>query len=205
MQKLSSLAVFAAAIFLVTGGMSLAYGQQSANTGMQNGTISTQQSNVSNTDKNFVENTLKGGMLEIALAQEAVKKSTNQDVQNLANHIIQDHTKGNQQLKEIAQKEGLQIPDKMGSDKEQKLEKFSKMDAQDFDREYASFEVKDHKDDIKDAENEAKDGTNPSIKNFASQLVPQLQQHLSMAQSVDQKFGANETTKAAWWEFWKKG
>ncbi len=204
MQRLQMITGIIAAVFLISGGMSVSYGQQSGTAGSQQN-ATPQQSNVSNTDKSFVDNALKGGMQEIALGKQAASKSTNPDVQNFANHLIQDHTKANEQLMQIAQKAGLQVPNEMGSQKEEKLNSFSKLNGTDFDRAFISYEVQDHKQDIKDFQNEAKEGSNPGIKDFASQTTQKLQHHLSMAESLNQKFGAAQSTQHPWWEFWKKG
>ncbi len=185
MQKFKSIAGIFVAIFLVTGGMSAVHGQQSK-------TGSTKQSSVSSKDKKFVDKALRGGMLEVALGKEAARKTTNSEVKTFADRLVQDHTKANQQLTQIAQKEGLQVPNEMGSKMEKKLKSFAKLHGTDFDRKFLSLEVKDHKDDIKDFNNEAKGGSNPGIKDFASQTVPQLQEHLSMAQSLDQKLGKSK-------------
>jgi putative membrane protein len=187
-SKLQSIAGAVAALVLVLGGMSVARGQQNA---------------PASADQKFVESAAKGGMLEVALANQAASKSNNADVKNFANHLIQDHSKGNQELAQLAQKDGLPMPSAMGSDEEKKLQKFSSLNGQDFDRAFIRHEIKDHKQDIKEFSKEAKNGTNPDLKDYASKTVPQLQQHLSMAESVGKKIGASRSAKS-WWEFWKR-
>lgn len=186
-----SIAGITAALFLVIGGISIAYGQQNT---------------PGNTDQQFTDYAVKDGLLDVALAKQAVAKTTNTEVKNFANQMIQAHTKTNQQLTQLAQKNGLQVPSTMGTSNEQVLKKFSGMSGADFDRAYINYEVKDHKKDVEKYSDEAKNGTKPDLKNFASQTVPELKQHLTMAQNVDQKIGATKTAaKHPWWEFWKKG
>ena len=54
----------------------------------------------------------------------------------------------------------------------------------DFDKAYAKAMVDGHKDVIKSFEDEAKDGTDPDIKAFASEQLPTLHHHLDEAQKM---------------------
>lgn len=171
----------------------------------QNSAVNTQQKTVSNIDKGFADSALQDGMLQIALAKEAVAKTSNPKVKAFADRIIQDHTKANQQLKEIAQKAGLQLPDAMSSKEQKKLQRLSKLSGSKFDGAYIRFAVNSHKKAIKAFENEAKEGTDPGLKTFASQTTPTLQEHLSMAQSVHHELEASRSSGHSWWEFWKSG
>jgi putative membrane protein len=47
--------------------------------------------------------------------------------------------------------------------------------------------VKDHTKDVAEFQREAKSGSNPDIKQFASSTLPTLESHLSEAKSVDSK------------------
>ena len=188
-SKLQSIARIMAVLFFVTGGMSIAYGQQIV---------------PPVADQKFANRVLKDDMLEVALAKEAASKSTDKDVQNFANRLIQDDSKGYRQLEQLVQKDGLQVPDKMGGNKQRKLQKFSSLHGRDFDRAYIRYEVKDHRKDMEEFAKEAKDGINPDLKNLASQTMPELRQHLSMAEDINLKMVANQSAQYPWWEFWKK-
>jgi putative membrane protein len=51
--------------------------------------------------------------------------------------------------------------------------------------------VKDHRDDVKEFQEEAKTGKNQYLKDFAGQTLPTLQEHLKQAQELAQTVGAN--------------
>src|SRR4051812_13743900 len=57
---------------------------------------------VSNSDKNFVNDQLSGGMAEIQLAQLAKDHASNSEVKEFAQMMIDDHTKAGDQLKQVA-------------------------------------------------------------------------------------------------------
>jgi putative membrane protein len=188
---MQSAVVTIAAVFLAVAGVSVAYGQQN-------------QLTAGNVDKRFTDYAIKDGMLQVALANEAVTKSTNTDVEDVAHRVMQDHSKWDQQLTQLAQKDGFQVPNKMSGDREKKLQKLSGLSGPKFDRAYIRYEIKDQKKDIKEFTNEATAGNDPGLKSFASQAVPELQWRLSRSETIDQKLGASQRSKLPWWEFWKK-
>ena len=60
-------------------------------------------------DKMFVRKALEGGMAEVQLGQLALQKSSNDDVKQFAQKMIDDHTKLGDQMKPIAQQIGAQM------------------------------------------------------------------------------------------------
>jgi len=76
------------------------------------------------------------------------------------------------------------------------VDKLSKLSGEAFDKAFIKNAVKDHQKDIKEFQNEAQNGTHANIKNFASQAVPVLESHLSMAKSLKQSNGASLTASA---------
>jgi predicted outer membrane protein len=58
-------------------------------------------------DSRFVDHVARDGQAEIDLAHLASKKTQNTEVKALARRLAADHTKANQQLMKIAQKEGM--------------------------------------------------------------------------------------------------
>lgn len=203
MQKSQLMAVIVTAMFLIIGGMSVTCAQQSMATNpQQSGGTTIQPNNIASADKSFTDSALQSGMLEVALAKEAASKAVNPDVKAFANSLVQDHTKLDEQLTQIAQKQGLQAPDAMGAGNESRLHKISKFSGSKFDRAYISYVVSDHQSDIRAFENEAKDGSNQSLKTFALQMEPHLRVHLSKAETIDGRL--SHTSNYPWWEFWKK-
>ena len=76
-------------------------------------------------------------------------KASNQAVKDLANKLVADHTKANDNLKPIATKDNITWPTAMDAKAQSEYNKLQALSGADFDREYVNFEVKDHKEDIK--------------------------------------------------------
>jgi putative membrane protein len=135
-------------------------------------------------DKKFVENAALGGMAEVELGKLATQKASSDAVKQFGQKMVDDHSKANDQLKEIASKENISIPASLDSKHQSRIEKLSKLSGPDFDKAYVKDQVKDHKKDVSQFKNEAESGSNPNIKQFASTTLPTLQEHLSMAQDL---------------------
>jgi len=136
-------------------------------------------------DKKFVEDAAKGGLAEVQLGQLAAQKAQSPDVKKFGQRMVDDHTKANDQLKQIASSKGVELPSDLDRSARREHDKLSKLSGADFDREYMKHMVSDHKKDVKDFEKEAKSGKDADVKNFASSTLPTLQDHLQMAQQTD--------------------
>ncbi len=53
-------------------------------------------------DRDFFEDAAQGGLLEVKLAQHVVKQGASDDVKRFAQRMVDDHTKVNQRLAELA-------------------------------------------------------------------------------------------------------
>ncbi len=47
--------------------------------------------------------------------------------------------------------------------------------------------MKDHKQDVSEFQNEAQNGSDPNLKQFASTTLPVLQEHLTMVQDLSKQ------------------
>jgi putative membrane protein len=136
-------------------------------------------------DRKFVEDAAKGGMAEVQLGQLAAQKAQSAEVKQFGQKMVDDHTKANDQLKQLASDKGIELPTDVDSSARREHDKLSKMSGDDFDREYMKHMVSDHKKDVKDFADEAKSGKDADVKSFASQTLPTLQQHLQLAEQTD--------------------
>jgi putative membrane protein len=155
-------------------------GRGSANQGNAPDTMTTTKVD----DKKFVQNAALGGMAEVELGKLATQKAASEAVKQFGQKMVDDHTKANDQLKEVASKENITIPDSLDSKHQSRIEKLSKLSGPDFDKAYIKDQVKDHKQDVSEFKSEANNGSDPNIKQFASNTLPILEQHLTMAKDL---------------------
>lgn len=135
-------------------------------------------------DQKFVRDAAEGGMAEVELGKLAVQKASSQDVKNFGQRMVDDHSKANDQLKQIAENKGITVPAKLDAKDRALKARLSKLSGDSFDRAYMENMVKDHKKDVADFQRESESGSDPDVKQFASQTLPTLQQHLQQAESI---------------------
>jgi putative membrane protein len=140
---------------------------------------------VSHGDKKFMEEAAQGGMAEVQLGKLAAQKAGSDDVKQFGQKMVDDHSKANDQLKQLASSKGVTLPTDLDHSAKREMDRLSKLSGADFDREYMNHMVSDHKKDIKEFEKAAKSAKDPDIKNFASSTLPTLQSHLQLAQQTD--------------------
>jgi len=142
-------------------------------------------SHLSASDRKFVSAAAEGGMAEVELGQMAQQKGASDQVKQFGQRMVTDHTKANDQLKEVAMKEGIQLPTKLSAQDEMTKQRLSKLSGEQFDKAYMSDMVKDHTKDVADFQRESTSGQDPAVKDFASETLPTLQSHLQEAQQID--------------------
>jgi putative membrane protein len=195
----------------LTVAIALAFGSgwvfaQSTGAGTASTTQSTSKSSahekLSHGDRKFIEDAAKGGMFEVQSGQLAQQKASDPAVKEFANRLVQDHTKANDELKQIAQAKGVQMPDKEKWGERREIGKLDKLSGAAFDHEFAMRSVSDHQKDIQEFEKAASKVKDPDVKAWAEKQLPVLREHLAMAQKLpeagNQQSAANApNTKAA--------
>jgi putative membrane protein len=138
------------------------------------------KSDLSSTDRSFATKAAGASMAEIAEAQIAALKSNRQDVKEFAQRMIADHSKANDQLKQIADANGLTLPTEPPKSDAVKANTLSAMSGARFDQTYIKDQRAAHKDAVALFTRESKNGKNPALKGFAAQTLPTLKDHKQM-------------------------
>lgn len=141
-------------------------------------------SGASSTDRMFVKKAAQGGMAEVELGKLAVEKAQNPEVKEFGQRMVDDHSKANDQLKHVASTENITVPEALNAKDEQTKERLAKLSGAEFDRAYMSDMVTDHTQDVSEFRQESTSGKDASVKNFASQTLPTLEDHLKEARKV---------------------
>lgn len=132
----------------------------------------------------FVKDAALGGMTEVELGRLAAQKATRDDVKQFGQKMVDDHTKANDQLKDIATKSSMEVPSSLDSKHQARVDKLSALSGAAFDKAYVKDQLKDHQQDVSEFQSEAQGGSDPNIKQFAASTLPTLQEHLSMVKDL---------------------
>jgi putative membrane protein len=145
------------------------------------------------TDQHFMKEAAQGGMAEVELGQLAADKASSAEVKEFARRMVKDHSQANDQLKQIASQKGVTLPTSLSAKDQATKNKLSKLSGDAFDQAYMSDMRKDHKADIAAFQKESATGKDPDLKQFASQTLPTLKDHLKQAESVSPKLTSSTT------------
>jgi putative membrane protein len=132
-------------------------------------------------DKGFVDKAASGGMAEVKLSKLAMDKGQSTEVKQFARKMVEDHSKANMELKQIAEKKNLALPAKLDANHQMVYDKLVKLDGADFDKEYMHAMAADHDDAVKLFKEQSESGQDPELKSFAMKTLPVIEKHDDMA------------------------
>jgi putative membrane protein len=135
-------------------------------------------------DSKFVRQAAKGGMMEVQLGQAAQTKAISDKVKQFGQMMVTDHTKANDELMALTQQKNTRMPANIGPKAQDMVNPLTALSGKEFDKAYMKMMVKDHKKDIKMFSKEAKKGTDPDVKAWATGKVDVLKHHLQMAKDT---------------------
>src|ERR1041385_7579353 len=105
-------------------------------------------SQLSAADQTFVKKAAQGGMAEVELGKLATQKASSEDVKKFGQRMVDDHTKANDQLKQIAGNKGIDVPSQLSAKDKATKDRLSKLSGKSFDRAYMADMVRDHTMDV---------------------------------------------------------
>jgi putative membrane protein len=161
------------------------------------GNSSTATGSLSTADRHFIKEAAQGGMAEVQLGQMAVEKASSPDVKQFGQRMVDDHSKANDQLKQVASEKGVTVPDKLSAKDAATKAKLEKLSGEAFDRAYMKDMVTDHTKDVSAFRTASKTAKDPAVKNFASETLPTLEDHLKEAKSIAPKVAKSSASGGA--------
>lgn len=139
---------------------------------------------VSKADQQFVTDAAADGLAEVRLGQLATQRAASDEVKQFGRRMVEDHTKTNNQLADIATQKGISIPTSLKPEHEELADRLRGLSGEAFDRAYMQNMVKDHDKAVSNFEKEAKTGRDRDIRSFADSQLPVLRDHLEQARDL---------------------
>ena len=134
--------------------------------------------------KHFMEKAAQGGLAEVELGQLAQQNGSSQEVKDFGQRMVDDHTKANDQLKQLASQKGVGLPSGLDAKDQATKDKLSKLQGAAFDKAYMNDMVMDHKKDVAEFKHESTAAHDSDLKSWAGETLPTLQSHLQMAEKL---------------------
>ena len=123
-------------------------------------------------------------MTEVELGKLAQEKGSNQAVRDFGKRMVDDHTRANNQVADLARARNITLPSQPDTRHREAAERLMTMRGDDFDRQYLQIMLDDHQQTVAKLEQRASDAQDPEIPRFASQTLPTLREHLEMVRGL---------------------
>jgi putative membrane protein len=136
-------------------------------------------------DQQFVQKASAAGLAEVNFGRLAAKQASSADVRKFGQHMVDDHSKANEQLLKVANKKRYTVARAMDAEHERMFRKLSELKGSEFDREYMAGQLKAHKEAVALFEKASKNGKDEDLKQLAEKTLPTLKEHLKMAQETN--------------------
>jgi len=143
-------------------------------------------------DQKLLTDMAMANMAEVEAGKLAVQKTQSDQVKSFAQQMVDDHSKGLDEVKKVASAKNVTLPTELDSKHKALIAKLNGLSGDKFDRTYMEQAgVKAHHEAhnlVTKAENSAKDG---EVKALAVQLQPTIQQHMTNADSLNASIKGN--------------
>lgn len=140
---------------------------------------------LSKSDQNMMRQMAYANIAEIEAGKLAQSKSKNEQVRTFAQQMIDDHTKAQGELQQLADSKGVKLPTEPDSKHKAAMKKLGSLSGAAFDKSYMKQGgISDHKqtlDLLQRVQNKASDA---ELKALAQKMTPTVEQHLKMAQDT---------------------
>jgi len=147
-------------------------------------------------DQVFAMMAAEGGLTEVQLSKLAADQASSAEVKQVAQRLVQDHTKANQELLTIAKQKDISVPKELDDTHEDVVKLFSRLEGAQFDREFLRYQVMHHEKDVAAFNLQAKEGQDPDLKAFAAKQLPVLKEHLQQARDLATQHATGKGTEA---------
>lgn len=140
---------------------------------------------VSDGDQAMMKKLAQSNMAEVASAEFARTRSTDMHILKFADLMIEDHTKAQKDLADIAGNTDMELPKQTDAAHGDVLMKMQPMvENADFDRAYKDQTVEDHMAAQNLLKQISANAKNADFKALAKKLTPAIDQHLKMSKAL---------------------
>jgi putative membrane protein len=147
--------------------------------------LETQTTRLSQMDMMYVQEASQAGIGELELANLALERSKNENIKQYARQMIQDYTGLNQELMELAQQKGMNLPTNLSPKYRALKTQLSKLSGVNFDQAYISEAgINGHMENLVMHTRQIQLGEDPDLQAFAAKNFPILETHLQLVEFI---------------------
>ena len=130
-------------------------------------------------DASTLRTLAEGGRYEVEAGELAGNKGTSDEVKKFGMMMVKDHGAGNEKVKNLAKAKGVALPETMGAEKTELLNKLRSQEQPRFDAEYLAQQVSAHEKTRELLKSEIAGSGSGDVKALAQDLLPTVEKHLA--------------------------
>ena len=132
-------------------------------------------------DQQFLDKAFSINKGEVELGKLAQQHGISPAVRDFGARLERDHQQALDTLPQVAREAGLMMPAAIQREESDLYTRLSRLQGKDFEQQFSKHMVQGHGKAISLFENEANHGQSPELRKWASQQLPVLKQHESIA------------------------
>jgi len=131
-------------------------------------------------DRLFAAAATVSGLAEVTISRIGVERATDPDLKKFSQRMIDDHTRANRELAELASRKGIAMPATLDPKSQFCGQSLAGLSGKEFDNCYAKAQLVAHMEAVSAFEAEAERGQDPDVKAWAAKTLPHIREHLAM-------------------------
>ncbi|MFI6797386.1 DUF4142 domain-containing protein [Streptosporangium canum] len=138
------------------------------------------QPDLNEQDKKFLVQLHRVDLTEIQAGNLAQRRSTDRSIIDLGKVLVDNHTKLDENVRQVAQKAGVPLPEDPNANQRQQLADLSRLTGQVFDNAWLAVMITGHRQTLDRLDQELSEGSSPEVKKLAEDARPVVREHLNM-------------------------
>jgi putative membrane protein len=142
-------------------------------------------------DAQFIRNVDAHHYLQVRLGRLAQKKGRDSAVKRFGERMEEDHGALQQQLNNVASRNGMKFESGMGPDNRANLERLEKVSDKAFDRAYMTLMIQTHNGYLNYWRKEGRAARSAPVRQLVNRGLPTLEEHMEMAKRIGSRIGVD--------------
>ena len=152
---------------------------------------------IANADSAFIREVDASNTAEIRLGQLAERKASDSQVKQFAQKMITDHNGLQREWDNIASTSGFRIGGTIDQRHQEQLTRLERLSGNGFDRAFMAAMVENHQESLRSLQSKGRTAQSTQVRQQASRSLGAVEEHLSLAQQIASRVGADTSTTIA--------
>lgn len=138
--------------------------------------------------REFLHHALRGDNSEIMLGNLAADRARSPAVRDFGRTLVRDHRKARAEVLHVGWRFGIRPDHRPSPEARDMRHRLMGLRGHEFDREFINYMVDDHRKDVDEFRDEARED-HGAVSDLAARQLPTLREHLRMARALDRSDG----------------